>query len=85
MRTKDAVALCLSADPHWINFCNGLAQGYADHAILSGKVCFPRNITRRQLVETFTAPEVVVAMGFIDDWPAIETALELFIKRYPCG
>lgn len=84
MRTADAVALCLRREREWIDFCNGLAQGYAEHAILTGLVCIPFGTTRRELVEVFTGPDVVVSTGFIDNLPAIETSVEMFIRHFPC-
>jgi len=83
-RTGDAVALCLRPEPHWQDFCNGLVQGYAEHAVLTGKACIPPGTTRRRLVEVFTGPDVVVSTGYIDDLPAYETALEMFIRHFPC-
>ena len=83
-RSSDAVALCLRPEPHWQDFCNGLAQGYAEYAVLTGKACIPAGTTRRRLVEVFTGPDVVVSTGYIDDLPAYETALEMFIRHFPC-
>lgn len=84
LRTSDAVALCLSSEPRWVDFCNGLAQGYAEYAMLHDKACIPYGTTRRELVEVFIGPDVVVSTGYIDDLPAFETALEMFIKHFPC-
>ncbi len=83
-RTGDMVALCLRPEPQWRDFCNGVAQGYAEHAVLTGKACIPPGTTRRRLVEVFTGPDVVVSTGYIDDLPAYETALEMFIRHFPC-
>ncbi len=84
LRTGDAVAICLRRDPQWIDFCNGLIQGYAENAILRGAACVPYGTTRRELVEVFTAPEVVATTGFIDNLAALETAIEVFARHYPC-
>jgi len=84
LRTGDAVALCLSPESQWVDFCNGLAQGYAEYAMLHDKACIPYGTSRRELVQVFTGPDVVVSTGYIDDLPAFETALEMFIKHFPC-
>ena len=84
LRTADAVALCLRREPEWIDFCNGLLQGYAESAMLRGAACIPFGTSRRDLVEVFTAPEVVVSTGYIDNLPALETAAEMLARRYPC-
>lgn len=85
LHTTDAVALCLRRDAQWQDFCNGLMQGYADYAVVEGKVCLPLGITRQELVEIFTSPEIVVTTGYIDDWPALTTAVQLFIQHFPCA
>jgi hypothetical protein len=84
MPTGDTVALCLRPEAHWQDFCNGLVQGYAEHAVLTGKACIPPGTNRRRLVEVFTGPDVVVSTGYIDDHPAYETAIEMFIRHFPC-
>ena len=84
LRSAEAVNLCLRADANWQNFCNGLVQAYAEYANLSGKACIPPDTERRDLVAIFTAPEVVVSTGYIDNWPAMDTAVEMFIKAFPC-
>lgn len=85
MRTEDAVALCLRREQPWQDFCNGMMQAYGDVAVLTGRACIPPETTRRTLVEVFTAPEVVVSTGYIDNLPALETAMEMLIRRYPCS
>ncbi len=84
LRTGDAVAVCLRDQPQWVDFCNGLVQGYAEYVVINQKACIPAGTSRRELVAVFTAPEVVVTTGFIDDWPAFDTAVEMFIRHYPC-
>lgn len=84
LRTGDAVSLCLRNEPQWMDFCNGLMQGYADIAIVTGKACIPFGTSRRELVEIFTSPDVVMTTGYIDDLAAYETAMEVFIKNFPC-
>ena len=84
LRTGDAVALCLKPEDSWKQFCDGLLRGYAEYAVLSGKACIPFGTSHRDLVSAFTAPQIVVSTGYIDDWPALETALEVFIQRFPC-
>ncbi|GKY89565.1 hypothetical protein [Sinisalibacter aestuarii] len=84
LHTTDAVAICLRRTPEWQAFCHGLMQGYADYAVVEGKICLPFGTTREQLLEIFTSPEVVVTTGYIDDRPAIETAVQMFIKAFPC-
>ena len=36
LSSKGAHALCTTEATHWVDFCNGLIQGYADYASLSG-------------------------------------------------
>lgn len=84
LRTGDAVAICLGDQPQWIDFCNGLVQGYAEYVNLTRKACIPVGTSRRELVAVFTAPEIVISTGYIDNWPAFDTAVEVFIRHYPC-
>ena len=84
LRTADAVALCLRREREWIDFCNGLVQAYAEHAILRGAACIPFGVSRRDLVDVFTGPDVVVSTGYVDNLPAIETAVEMFVRHFPC-
>ena len=84
LRTGDAVALCLLRERQWQDFCNGLVQGYADYVVLRKKACIPATVTLRDLVAVFAGPDVVVSTGYIDDLPALETAVEMFIRHFPC-
>ncbi len=84
LRTGDAVALCLLRERQWQDFCNGLVQGYADYVVIRKKACIPATVTRQDLVAVFAGPHVVVSTGYIDDLPAFETAVELFISHFPC-
>ncbi len=84
LRTGEAVSLCLERSAPWVDFCNGLMQGYAEYAVTTGKACIPAGISRRKLVETFTGPDVVLTTGYMDNLPALQTAVEMFIRHYPC-
>ena len=84
LRTGDAVALCLRRERQSQDFCNGLVQGYADYVVIRKKACIPATITPQELVAVFAGPHVVVSTGYIDDLPAFETAVEMFIRHFPC-
>ena len=84
LRTGDAVALCLRRERQWQDFCNGLVQGYADYVVIRKKACVPATVTPQELVAVFAGPHVVVSTGYIDDLPAFETAVVLFISHFPC-
>ena len=83
--TQEVVQLCLSQNDTWKNFCNGLIQGYAEFANFTVRSCIPSGTKRRSLVEIFIQPEIVVFNGYIDDWPAIDSAAEIFAKYFPCS
>lgn len=83
--TRDIVNLCLSTNPIWVDFCNGLFQGYNDYLVVKNLACIPFSVSPRELVDIFISPEIVIHSGYIDDWPAIETAKEIFIKHFPCS
>ena len=83
--TQEVVQLCLRQDDTWKNFCNGLIQGYAESANFTQRSCIPSGTKRRSLVEIFIQPEIVVFSGYIDDWPAIDSAAEIFAKYFPCS
>ena len=83
--TQEVVELCLLRDQIWMSFCDGLIQGYAETAQLLGKSCIPIGTKRRDLVDLFTSPKIVTFNGFIDDWPALESATEIFLVTFPCS
>lgn len=83
--TRDIVSLCLSANPIWVDFCNGLFQGYNDYLLIKKLACIPFGVGPSELVDIFISPEIVIHSGYIDDWPAIETATEIFMKHFPCS
>ena len=85
LATKNAVSICTTADIDWVNFCNGLIQGYADIAVLSGTACIPTGTTRTAMVTLFTDEAMKRTTAYQNDEPAVAAAMELFSKVYPCN
>lgn len=84
LATRNVISICTTADEDWVNFCNGLIQGYADFAVLSDNACFPAGTTRTALVTLFTGEAVIATTAYQNDEPALVAAVELFHKVYPC-
>ena len=51
--SRNVYSLCTQEDMDWINFCNGLIQGYADYVVLAGASCIPAGTTRTTLITIF--------------------------------
>ena len=85
LATRNAISICTTADEDWINFCNGLFQGYADVAVLSGNVCIPAGTTRTAMVALFTGGAMIETTAYQNDEPALVGALKLFRRVYPCN
>ena len=83
LSARIALSLCTIAQPHWVDFCNGLMQGYADYAALVGEACFPTGITRTDLVQLFEE-NVRLTQAWRQDNAAILAATEIFSKQFPC-
>ena len=85
LRTQNAYSICTKPDMDWINFCNGLIQGYSEYIILSNQACIPVGVTRTQLVTVFTGKLMKMTKAFQSDLPAIEGAKQVFKLAYPCN
>lgn len=83
LSARNALSLCTIAQPHWVDFCNGLMQGYADYASLAGKACFPAGIKRTDLVQLFEA-NVRLTEAWQQDNAAILASTEVFSREFPC-
>ncbi|MDG1728112.1 MAG: hypothetical protein P8H57_13285 [Emcibacteraceae bacterium] len=81
---KNAYEVCNTADMDWINFCNGLIQGYADVATITKKACIPEGTTRTTLVTLFTSSDILKTEAYQKNDSALLGALEIFGKYYPC-
>lgn len=83
LSSKNAYNLCTSDISHWIDFCNGLIQGYVDYASLANAACIPIGTTRTTLVTVYInfLPQSEV---YETDGPALQAALEILGKAYPC-
>ena len=84
LSAQNAYEVCTRADMNWINFCNGLIQGYADYAVLSGNACFPVGITRTQLVTLFTSNLLKMTNAYKNNQAALLAAQQAFELAYPC-
>ena len=84
LETKEAIRVCNLPQEHWINFCNGLMQGFADYAVLSGNACIPVGTTRTTMV-TLLAGLKTDGVNFKDSDPALITANKLLKKYYGCS
>ena len=84
LEPKEAIRVCNLPHEHWINFCNGLMQGFADYAVLSGNACIPTGTTRTTMVTLF-ADLKTDGVNFKDDDPALITANKLLKKYYSCN
>ena len=82
--SQNAYQICTKADMNWINFCNGLIQGYADYASLSGKACLPSGITRTQLVTVFTSNLMTSTKAYQNNQSALLASAQVFELAYPC-
>jgi len=84
LSSKNAHSLCTTSDMDWINFCNGLIQGYADFVVLSGAACIPVGTTRTTLITLYT-DRLPSTQAFSKDEPALAAAIEIFSRLYPCN
>ena len=83
MYSRNAYDVCMTPDMNWINFCNGLVQGYAEMAILSGVACIPNGTTRTTLVTIFT-DRLPITQAYRRNDPALVAAMEVFRVVYAC-
>jgi hypothetical protein len=82
--TQELVNICMPRNSNWTHFCNGLIQGYLESIKSTRELCIPSNIDRRDIVEILIAPEIVIFSGWIDDWPAIESAKVILGEKFTC-
>ena len=82
--SQNAYDVCTRADMNWINFCNGLIQGYADYVSLSKRACIPSGVTRTQLVTVFTSNLMRSTAAYQNNQAALLAAVEVFELAYPC-
>jgi hypothetical protein len=82
--SQDAYQVCTRANMNWVNFCNGLIQGYADYASLSGRACIPSGVTRTQLVTLFTSNLMKSTKAYQNNQAALLAGVEVFELAYPC-
>ena len=83
--TYDAIDVCTRADMDWINFCNGLMQGYADVIYELDPSCIPDGTTRTQLSDIFTGPAVYNTESYKYNKSAFSAALEVFMYTFDCS
>ena len=69
----------------WINFCNGLMQGYADLIYVTDPSCIPAGTTRIFLSEIFTGPAIYNTEAYKYNYPAIYGAMEVFGNTFQCN
>ena len=84
LRTKNALQICTRSNANWVSFCNGLMQGYADYVMLAGLACLPQGVTRTELVELFTADQILETTAYKNNDAALAAASEIFAAAYPC-
>ena len=83
LSARNAYSLCTTEDMDWINFCNGLIQGYADYASLSGNACFPTGTTRTTLI-TIYIDRLPSSQAYNNNESALVAAVEILSRAYAC-
>ena len=84
LSSKNAHSLCTTEAPHWVDFCNGLIQGYADYASLSGPACIPTGTTRTTMI-TLYINFLPQSAAYKQNDSALQAAAEILGKAYPCS
>ena len=84
LSSRNAYSLCTTADMDWINFCNGLIQGYVDSLVLTGVICIPAGTSRTTMITLYT-DRLPRTQAFSNDEPALAAAIEVFSRLYPCN
>ena len=84
LSSKGAHSLCTTEATHWVDFCNGLIQGYADYASLSGAACIPTGTTCTTMITVYInfLPQ---SDAYKQDDSALQAAVEILGKAYPCS
>ena len=83
LTSRNAFRVCNIASEDWVNFCNGLIQGYADYAVLSGNACIPAGTTRTTLITVYI-DRLPATQAYANDAPALLAAVEVLKRAYPC-
>ena len=83
LSARNAYSLCTTEDMDWINFCNGLIQGYADYAVLSGNACIPSGTTRTTMITIYT-DRLPSSQAYKNNEPALMAAVEILSRAYAC-
>ena len=83
LTSRNAYSLCNTTASHWVDFCNGLIQGYAEYAVLSGNACIPAGTTRTTLITIYT-DRLPQTNAYSKNEPAIMAAVEVLGRAYPC-
>ena len=82
---KNAYEVCNTADMDWINFCNGLMQGYADVIYAIDPNCIPDGTSRTQLSDIFTGPVVYNTESYKNNDSGVNAAIEVFMYTFNCS
>ena len=77
LSARNAYSLCTTEDMDWINFCNGLIQGYADYA------CIPSGTTRTTLI-TIYIDRLPSSQAYNNNESALVAAVEILSRAYAC-
>ena len=82
----DLYTACTTAEPAWVDFCNGYMQAANDLAVLTETACVPVGTTRSELAEVYQlrAGEVLSAAPELVDDPAIDVATYVLGQVFPC-
>ena len=83
LSARNVYSLCTTEDMDWINFCNGLIQGYADYTVLTGNACIPSGTTRTTMITIFT-DQLPDSQAYKNNYPALAAAEEILSRVYSC-
>ena len=81
LSSQNGCALCTQEISHWIDFCNGLIRGYADHLGLAGEACIPNGTSRTTMITLFT-DRLPSTSAYSSDKPAFVAAIKDFFRGY---
>ena len=83
LSARNAHTLCTTAATQWVDFCNGLIQGYADYAVLTGNACIPSGTTRTTMITIYT-DRLPGSQAYKNNEPALMAAVEILSRAYSC-
>ena len=83
LSARNVHSLCTTEDMDWINFCNGLIQGYADYAVLADYACIPSGTTRTTLITIYT-DRLPSSQAYNNNESALAAAVEILSRAYAC-